>query len=121
MGDFEELLSAEPLCLLEDYMKAPGRSSLPQEPNLDKAVSNIEPCSSLQLRRKRRRAPSIPAGCLTFALGDSASPKPKRAQYGIERRDQVANVCRVGSCNRCKHLKISVSAIQMSTPVFVLV
>lgn len=108
MDNIDNLFSSEALRLLEDYGYSPDASGRPQERD---DASFQEPTHQPSPKRKRRVAPQTIPGCLTLSLADTTSRKPKRAKFESKRKDEVANVRKVGACFRCKQLKISVSNI----------
>jgi hypothetical protein len=104
MDTVDELFSADALRLLEDYAQVLSPSGQPQGFIVGhEASSHAE--SNHQQSRKRKGIP----GCSTLSLSSTATPKSKRAKFEPKRKNEVANVRKVGACFRCRQLKISVS------------
>ena len=109
MDNPNDFFSAETLSVLEEDDEM-SRSPLSRK-NLILSQAASDQNSYVQTQpkhRKRRAAPEIP-GCSTINLGNAKRSKPKRKNFEPKRREEVANVRKVGACMKRRQLKISVS------------
>lgn len=60
--------------------------------------------------RKLKRQPKIP-DYSTLSLTDQAMIGSRRSRFSLARKQEVAKVRRLGSCLRCRSMKIAVSTL----------
>ena len=82
-----------------------------REPSLVHDISDLDPSTQTQRKRKRRKSSEAIPGCLTIKPFEAQGPKLKRSKFQPERKKEVAKTRRIGACLRCRQLKISVSRL----------